>query len=161
MLSLGWNVITRAAPSWWHVNLGTTYLNVPLATLHYLYIVDLVELVNISVVIYAVILNMVLLLLLQATSAIVAWPVVYESPQWTCAGRWERPQSTGTPVEKAPLDAQRPSLPGAQLLFPHVDINLLTVIAHIEQLQFDIGTWVTWDLLTLHTETETRTSLTV
>jgi len=26
MLSLGWNVITRAAPSWWHVNLGTTYL---------------------------------------------------------------------------------------------------------------------------------------
>jgi len=25
-LSLGWNVITRAAPSWWHVNLGTTYL---------------------------------------------------------------------------------------------------------------------------------------
>jgi len=32
MLSLGWNVITWAAPSWWHVNLGTTYLNVPLAT---------------------------------------------------------------------------------------------------------------------------------
>jgi len=26
MLSLGWNVITRAAPSWWHVNLGTTYV---------------------------------------------------------------------------------------------------------------------------------------
>jgi len=39
MLSLGWNVITRAAPSWWHVNLGTTYLNVPLATVHHLYIV--------------------------------------------------------------------------------------------------------------------------
>jgi len=37
MLSLGWNVITRAAPSWWHVNLGTTYLNVPLATVHHLY----------------------------------------------------------------------------------------------------------------------------
>jgi len=31
----------------------------------------------------------------------------------------------------------------AQLLFPHVDINLLAVIAHMEQLQFDIGTWVT------------------
>jgi len=41
------------------------------------------------------------------------------------------------------LDAQRPSSPDAQLLFPHVDINLLTVIAQIEQLQFDIGTWVT------------------
>ena len=40
MLSLGWNVITRAAPSWWHVNLGTTYLNVPLATVHHLYNVD-------------------------------------------------------------------------------------------------------------------------
>jgi len=26
MLSLVWNVITRAAPSWWHVNLETTYL---------------------------------------------------------------------------------------------------------------------------------------
>jgi len=26
-----------AAPSWWHVNLGTTYLNVPLATVHHLY----------------------------------------------------------------------------------------------------------------------------
>ena len=52
-------------------------------------------------------------------------------------------QSTGTPVEKALLDTQRPSPPDAQLLFPHVDINLLTVIAHIEQLQFDIGTWVT------------------
>jgi len=39
MLSLGWNVITRAAPSWWHVNLGTTYLNVPLATVHHLYYV--------------------------------------------------------------------------------------------------------------------------
>jgi len=38
-LSLGWNVITRAAPSWWHVNLGTTYLNVPLATVHHLYTV--------------------------------------------------------------------------------------------------------------------------
>jgi len=37
MLSLGWNVITRAAPLWWHVNLGTTYLNVPLATVHHLY----------------------------------------------------------------------------------------------------------------------------
>ena len=33
----GWNVITRAVPSWWHVNLGTTYLNVPLATVHHLY----------------------------------------------------------------------------------------------------------------------------
>jgi len=47
-----------------------------------------------------------------------------------------------------------------QMLFPHVDINLLTVIAHIEQLQFDIGTCVTGDLLTLPTETETRISLT-
>ena len=37
MLSLGWNVITRAVRSWWHVNLGTTYLNVPLATVHHLY----------------------------------------------------------------------------------------------------------------------------
>jgi len=36
MLSLGWNVITRAAPSWWHVNLGTTYLNVPLATVSFI-----------------------------------------------------------------------------------------------------------------------------
>ena len=51
------------------------------------------------------------------------------------------------------MDAQRPSPPDAQLLFPHVDINLLTVIAHIEQLQFHIGTWVTGDLLTLRTET--------
>jgi len=56
---------------------------------------------------------------------------------------YESPHSTGTPVEKAPLDAQRPSPPDAQLLFPHVNINLLTVVAHIEQLQFDIGTWVT------------------
>jgi len=40
------------------------------------------------------------------------------------------------------LDAQRPSLPDPQLLFPHFDINLLTVIAHTEQRQFDIGTWV-------------------
>jgi len=40
MLSLGWNVITRAAPSWWHVNLGTTYLNGPLATVHHLYTVS-------------------------------------------------------------------------------------------------------------------------
>ena len=40
---------------------------------------------------------------LIALCAIVAWPVVYESPQSTCAGRWERPQSTGTPVEKAPI----------------------------------------------------------
>ena len=40
MLSWGWNVTTRAAPSWWHVNLGTTYLNVPLATVHHLYNVD-------------------------------------------------------------------------------------------------------------------------
>ena len=36
-LSLGWNVITRAAPSWWRVNLRTTHLNVPLATVHHLY----------------------------------------------------------------------------------------------------------------------------
>ena len=33
----GWNVITRAALSWWHVNLRTTYVNVPLATVHHLY----------------------------------------------------------------------------------------------------------------------------
>jgi len=37
MLSLGWNVITRAAPSWWHVNLGTTYFSVSRATVHHLY----------------------------------------------------------------------------------------------------------------------------
>jgi len=37
MLLLGWNVINQAAPLWWHVNLGTTYLNVPLATVHHLY----------------------------------------------------------------------------------------------------------------------------
>ena len=53
------------------------------------------------------------------------------------------PSRRARPLRKPPLDAQRPSLPDAQLLFPHVDINLLTVIAHIEQLQFDIGTWVT------------------
>jgi len=41
VLSLGWNVITRAAPSCRHVNLGTTYLNVPLATVHHLYTVIL------------------------------------------------------------------------------------------------------------------------
>jgi len=45
-------------------------------------------------------------------------------------------------LRKPSLDAQRPSPPDAQLYLPHVDINLLTVIAHIEQLQFDIGTWV-------------------
>ena len=37
MLSLGWHVTTRAAPLCWHVNLGTTYLNVPHATVHHLY----------------------------------------------------------------------------------------------------------------------------
>ena len=36
MLSLGWHVITLVAPSWWNVNLGTTYLNVPLAAVHHL-----------------------------------------------------------------------------------------------------------------------------
>jgi len=46
-------------------------------------------------------------------------------------------------VEKAPIGRATASPPDAQLQFPHVDINLLTVIAHIEQLQFDIGTWVT------------------
>ena len=53
------------------------------------------------------------------------------------------PSRRARPLRKPPLDVQRPSPPDAQLLFPHVDINLLTVIAHIEQLQFDIGTWVT------------------
>ena len=53
------------------------------------------------------------------------------------------PSRQARPLRKPPLDAQRPSPPDAQLLFPHVDINLLTVIAHIEQLQFDIATWVT------------------
>ena len=38
MLSLGSNVNTRTPPSCWHVNLGTIYLNVPLATVHHLYI---------------------------------------------------------------------------------------------------------------------------
>jgi len=33
-------------PSWWHVNLGTTYLNVPLATVHHLYNVALSQLNN-------------------------------------------------------------------------------------------------------------------
>jgi len=38
MLSLGWNVVTRAAASSrWHVNLGSAYLNVPLATVHHLH----------------------------------------------------------------------------------------------------------------------------
>jgi len=41
--------------------------------------------------------------MIQTTSTIVAGLVVYESPQLTRAGRRERPQSTGTPVEKAPI----------------------------------------------------------
>jgi len=44
------------------------------------------------------------------------------------------PSRRARPLRKPPLDAQRPSPPVAQLLFPHVDINLLTVTAHIEQL---------------------------
>jgi len=36
MLSLGWHVITRAQPEWWHFNRGTTYLNVPRASVLHL-----------------------------------------------------------------------------------------------------------------------------
>jgi len=57
----------------------------------------------------------------------------------------------GTPIEKAPIGRAAAVATRRAAVVSHVDINLLTVIAHIEQLQFDIGTWVTWDLLTLRT----------
>ena len=37
MLSRGWHVITRAQPEWWHINRGTTYLNVPRASVLHLF----------------------------------------------------------------------------------------------------------------------------
>ena len=37
MLSRGWHVITRTQPEWWHVNRGTTYLNVPRASVLHLF----------------------------------------------------------------------------------------------------------------------------
>ena len=37
MLSRGWHVITRAQPEWWHFNRGTTYLNVPRASMLHLF----------------------------------------------------------------------------------------------------------------------------
>jgi len=37
MLSRGWHVITRAQPEWWHFNRGTTYWNVPRASVLHLF----------------------------------------------------------------------------------------------------------------------------
>jgi len=58
-------------------------------------------------------LQMMVLLLLQATiafRAIVAWTVVYESPQSMCTGRWESPQSTCTARCTQLCGIQRPRL---------------------------------------------------